>query len=361
MTDCRSSHLGKIFGRFGYEHTMEYRHRIMYLMITLSILVAAFFLGLYISVIQFFPAILVHIIYILYSFTFFPALKKKRFFYVKIAMIVAHMTQLTLAVFVWYPVTTGFNLYYIMVPMVTFLTINYDDLKERSFAIVSSTCATLLFALSAYLSLPGMYETSKEMNRFLSSMGVMTILLPMTYIFTHFSKDLCKSHNDLKILASTDTLTQLHNRRVLYDTGVLDFALAKKYHDTFTLILFDIDLFKHINDQYGHPAGDEVLRQLATLVKSNIREEDVCARYGGEEFALLVHKDQESSVSIATKLLEVIRNQRFIVEEQVIQITVSIGITQYNERLKDFDHMMKIADKALYRAKSNGRNQIIIT
>ena len=350
-----------LFGRFGYSENLEYRKRIMYPMIALSILVASFFLGLYSLYIPFVPAIIVHILYVFYSMTLFWSLKQGHYFYVKIAMLAAHMTQLTLAVYLWFPVDTRFNLYYIMVPMVAFLTVEFDELRERIFAITASLIAILLYFLSELLVLDlYVYTTEPGMNRFLSGMGVLTILLPMTYIFAIYSRDLYLSHNVLEAMANTDVLTKLANRRVLYENGEEAFELAKEHNHVFTLILFDIDYFKRVNDQYGHPVGDQVLRKLAGLLHENMRAEDTISRYGGEEFAILVRRGGENGLTIANKLLEVISEEAFCIEGYEIHITVSIGVAKYSKDLKDFDHMMNRADNALYKAKDNGRNQAVI-
>ena len=135
--------------------------------------------------------------------------------------------------------------------------------------------------------------------------------------------------------------------------------MGKKYQFGFTVIVMDIDFFKHVNDTYGHPAGDEVLRQFTEKIAMNIRKEDTLSRYGGEEFAVLLHKTTEDyGRTIAEKLLNIIRSTGFQVDGHTIDITISIGLVQYSDDYENFDHMMKVADQALYKAKNNGRDQI---
>lgn len=351
----------KILTVLGYEHNMSYKNKLLYPMLLLTILVAGYFLTTYIAVARFFPAIIVHIIYITLSILLYLPLKMKKYTFVKISMLIAHMTQLTLAVFLWFPVETKFNLYYIMVPMFMFVAIEYDNVKERYIMVSLSIIAAFLYFISELIPLTYyMYQTSDELNRLYSSTSTLIILLPMIFILVMFSRALNNSYKELRILANTDELTKIMNRRVLYEQGKQEFELANKYHHDFTLIIFDIDHFKTINDRYGHPVGDVILQKLSELITKNTRKEDTFSRYGGEEFAILVRKvGRESGVVLAHKLMDIIRETDFYVEGQSIKVTVSMGVVQYTKDYNSFDHIMKAADNALYEAKHNGRNQII--
>lgn len=351
----------KFLKAIGYDKNLEYFDRILYFMVFAAIAIAGFFLGIYFVLMPFIPAIIVHITYILFNIALIGALKNHHFNFVKYSITLAHMIQLTFAVYLWFPVKTGFNIYYFMVPMVTFLIMRYDRLKERYFAIISSLFATLLFLISETVPLNYfLFDTPSSINILLKGASIVTILLPMIYAFTKFSKDIYITHKELKILANTDSLTKILNRRVLYEQGVEEFTLASKYDFEFTLILFDIDFFKNVNDQYGHPVGDVLLQHLTELITENIRKEDIFSRYGGEEFALLLRKtNKKTGYIIATKLLHLIETHTFNIENNNINITVSIGISQFSKDYPDFDHMMKTADKALYQAKSLGRNQVV--
>lgn len=329
-------------------------------MILSTIMVAGFFLTIYFIYIPFLPAILVHIGYILLSSSFYWFLKKGHYRFVKFSMIIAHMIQLSLAVYVWFPDSTGFNIYYLMVPMVTFLVMNYDSVVEQGFAVGTSLLASFLFLISQVGTTSYMYPIHDSLGVFLESVSIMSILIPMTFIFQFFAKDLYVSHNRLEELANTDELTQLSNRRVLYENGSEAYYLAKKYNYDFTLLLFDIDHFKCINDQYGHPAGDRLLEALADLVMKNIRSGDTFARYGGEEFAILLRNtDRDKTTAFAIKLLNLVRTNVFHIETKEVGITISIGVAHYKNIYSDFDDIMKVADKALYQAKNSGRDQVV--
>lgn len=351
----------KFLKAIGYNQKLEYFDRILYFMVFAAIAVAGFFLGIYFVLMPFLPAIIVHILYILFHLYLIVALKKRHFNFVKYSITLAHILQLTFAVYLWFPVKTGYNIYYFMVPMVTFLIMRYDRLFERYFAILTSLLATLLFLLSETLPLNYyLYDTSPEINILLKGASILSILLPMIYAFTKFSSDIYLTNKELKILANTDALTKILNRRVLYEKGVEEFSLASKYDFDFTLLLFDIDFFKNINDQYGHPIGDVLLQLLTQLITEHIRKEDVFSRYGGEEFALLLRKtDQRTGCLIANKLLHFIENHKFNIEGYEIAITVSIGVSGFSKESPGFDHMMKTADRALYQAKSLGRNRVV--
>ncbi len=163
----------------------------------------------------------------------------------------------------------------------------------------------------------------------------------------------------LSHLASTDPLTGIPNRRMLEIDLRKYGKLAKRYGKKLSLILIDIDNFKGVNDTYGHPAGDEVLRRIAWLISRNIRETDTLYRYGGEEFAVLCPEtDKEGSFDLAERIRESIRRERFpIGRERHLYITVSIGIANFPEDTRDPMDLLAVADISLYKAKSEGRNR----
>ncbi|PHQ65752.1 MAG: diguanylate cyclase [Sulfurimonas sp.] len=160
----------------------------------------------------------------------------------------------------------------------------------------------------------------------------------------------------LEVMASYDELTGVYNRSKFdfYMKG--KFKYSKRYASNLSLLIFDIDHFKLVNDIYGHLAGDLVLKSIAQIIKESIRESDIVARWGGEEFAVIV---ANSNRQIACTLAENIRNniQKHSFSK-VSHITVSCGISQF----KDYDSCLALfeqADTALYKAKQNGRNCIV--
>jgi diguanylate cyclase (GGDEF)-like protein/PAS domain S-box-containing protein len=156
-------------------------------------------------------------------------------------------------------------------------------------------------------------------------------------------------------LASTDTLTSLHNRAKLNE--ILDFMVKKssRYPEMpFCAIMYDVDYFKNVNDTYGHLAGDFVLKELSQLISKNIRTSDFIARYGGEEFIILLsNTNLEYAIEVTEKLRNLVEKNTF----QDLKITCSFGIYQFKQG-DTFSSIIDEVDKLLYRAKQNGRNRI---
>ena len=158
----------------------------------------------------------------------------------------------------------------------------------------------------------------------------------------------------MKIKSYTDSLTGVYNRRYLR------VFLKSVNIDNYQVLMFDVDHFKKINDNYGHKAGDMVLHNLAKIVKKLIREEDLIFRYGGEEFLLFVKVNRDFNVGekIAERIKEAVEQEKFLYEDQIIKTTISIGINKYPQRFKTIDQVIKYADEMLYLAKKDGRNCI---
>ena len=158
-----------------------------------------------------------------------------------------------------------------------------------------------------------------------------------------------------EILAITDKLTKLYNRHKFYEIATHEIERSKRYKRPLSLIIFDIDHFKKINDTYGHDVGDYVLQELAKLIKKHIRKQDFAFRWGGEEFIILLPEtDAQGAMKLAEKLRRIIESHTF---KKVGQVTISLGVTEYSSSDKDIDEVVKRADNALYLSKKNGRNR----
>ncbi len=163
--------------------------------------------------------------------------------------------------------------------------------------------------------------------------------------------------DQLLFRASHDQLTELYNRHKLVEEGERFFSKSIRHNEDLCLAIIDIDHFKNINDTYGHQAGDQVLKSVATLLKENIRAEDIVARYGGEEFIVIFDRcsledAQNKSNSLRMKISELTPHD--------ILITASFGLTPLKHNAHThFDHLLKEADDALYEAKESGRNRVI--
>jgi diguanylate cyclase (GGDEF)-like protein len=163
-------------------------------------------------------------------------------------------------------------------------------------------------------------------------------------------------HEEIYRLTTVDGLTQVFNRRYFLEQLDREVSRAKRYRRELSLILFDIDRFKAINDSYGHLAGDYVLKQLATVIKGKIRREDILARYGGEEFAIVLPEiDAANAVSFADKVRKLVEKAPFKFEDTKIPVTVSIGVATCDDA-SDAAALIKKADDKLYEAKAAGRN-----
>jgi diguanylate cyclase (GGDEF)-like protein len=164
-------------------------------------------------------------------------------------------------------------------------------------------------------------------------------------------------------LATHDGLTGLVNHREFQSVLKDEITRAIRYNDPLSLVLCDIDFFKKINDAHGHPFGDIVLKEIASKLRSNIREGvDIAARYGGEEFALvLVKTDGQNAVETVERIRQSIANAPFKgTHGEDLRVTMSFGIAVYGQHAKQLDLLISKADKALYRAKDNGRNRVEI-
>ncbi|MGB0680945.1 MAG: GGDEF domain-containing protein, partial [Polyangiales bacterium] len=164
-------------------------------------------------------------------------------------------------------------------------------------------------------------------------------------------------------LAVRDALTQCHNRRYLDDRLRADFAFALRHHTSLTVLMVDLDHFKHVNDHYGHPAGDEVLRQVAAALKTSLRIEDVVARYGGEEFCVVARGTSlEQAKILAERVRVTVAALQVIWEGQVLRLSASVGVAtlQPGTTFRDVGALIAAADQALYQAKRAGRNRAYI-
>ena len=165
-----------------------------------------------------------------------------------------------------------------------------------------------------------------------------------------------RDKSNIKKLAELDPLTQIYNRVKLNEMFRTIFFNAKKYNINVTMILFDIDHFKQINDNYGHNIGDKVLRELSSLVRGLLREEDIFARWGGEEFVVVLNGvSLKETTRLASHLREEIEKFPFDVVEHV---TCSFGVTQFTQTDTEALFFERV-DEALYEAKERGRNRVV--
>jgi diguanylate cyclase (GGDEF)-like protein len=166
-------------------------------------------------------------------------------------------------------------------------------------------------------------------------------------------------HEEIYRLTTIDGLTQVYNKRYFIETLEREIGRAHRYRRELSLIMFDIDHFKKINDTYGHLAGDHVLKQLASVIKARIRREDIMSRYGGEEFAIILPEiDNYNAVQFAEKIRGIVEKAVFRFEDTDIPVTISIGCASMTTELQEPHEFVRVADGHLYTAKSQGRNRV---
>ena len=162
----------------------------------------------------------------------------------------------------------------------------------------------------------------------------------------------------LERLSSMDKLTSIYNRHYFLSQSEREFERANRYAQAISLLMFDVDHFKGINDQFGHDTGDEVLKGLATLIGHQIRKQDVFARWGGEEFLILMPETGlAGAMTVAEKLRSLVESSTICKQRQV---TISIGVAEKSGAEKNVDQLISRVDTALYKAKQAGRNRVCV-
>ena len=162
--------------------------------------------------------------------------------------------------------------------------------------------------------------------------------------------------------ATRDGLTKLHNKKSFAEALTKEFAFAVRHRNPLSLVLFDIDHFKKVNDTHGHPAGDFILQTLAAEINGRLRVEDLCARWGGEEFAILMRDTrQDHAMACAERLRASIESYVFTFDGKRIPVTISMGVaTVIDGNCSTEAKLLEVADKMLYRAKQGGRNRVAV-
>jgi len=173
------------------------------------------------------------------------------------------------------------------------------------------------------------------------------------------TRELSRANEKLSELASTDGLTGVLNHRAFMDKAKSAFELARRYQRPISMLMIDVDHFKRVNDTFGHQAGDLVLVRLCELINKSLRGPDMVGRVGGEEFAVILPETGvEQTVQITERLLKSVRDEVLEVKpETAVNVTVSIGVATVPPLAPDLDAVMMAADRALYQAKSMGRDR----
>lgn len=220
----------------------------------------------------------------------------------------------------------------------------------------------------------GIFEICQDTTRFrddavrgiiLAASALACILLVVFFIalkMVQFStRELVLTQNKLQRLASIDSLTSIYNRYYILKQLNIEAARVLREKGELSIILFDLDLFKKINDRYGHQMGDKALQKVAKTIQSNIREYDYAGRYGGEEFLIVLpNADEDKAAEIAERVRQSIENMIIKCDTQVIPVLISAGVSTLIASETNIEQLIKRADDALYAAKKNGRNQVMV-
>ena len=193
--------------------------------------------------------------------------------------------------------------------------------------------------------------------------------LGSVFVFTLFGFVLGKKNDRLEeenrratALAVTDGLTGLYNHRYLQQQLTAEFERARRYATPLTCLMLDLDDFKAVNDTYGHPFGDDVLRTAARVIREHVRRVDTAGRYGGEEFLVLMpHTVAAEAMPVAERIRAELQEFPFRCDSRNVRVTISIGVATYPgtpESPMTKNDVLKLADEALYTAKRNGKNQV---
>ena len=172
--------------------------------------------------------------------------------------------------------------------------------------------------------------------------------------------NLKETNQRLLELSQTDPLTELYNRRHMMTTLAAEFDRSNRSGSPFALVMIDLDHFKRVNDVYGHQQGDVVLQSTSMVIQAQLRQYDTAARFGGEEFTLLLPETSlDEAVLVAERLRQGISNIQFSGSISDLEITASFGVAAIpHSKINTIEDLIRLADKAMYMAKENGRNRV---
>lgn len=196
--------------------------------------------------------------------------------------------------------------------------------------------------------------------------AIILVLGGVYYFISRLLRKINEAQRKLVQLATIDDLTQLFNRRYFFERFNQEMERAKRYQRPLSCLILDIDHFKHVNDTYGHLSGDQVLIDIAQILRNNCRQSDLAGRYGGEELIIfLPETDSPGALIIAERIREMIEQHQTVDDRgEIIRVTVSMGVVSLTglelEKMDKNERIVQYADDALLQAKKDGRNRIEI-
>lgn len=255
----------------------------------------------------------------------------------------------------------GFQMLLLPLLIIIYIIFDYRILRERLVIYLFSVLLVFTYFVCELSTIPPQFSRALDFEKpfFVSSLvlSFMGILIILHYL----SSEIFTTKEKLHSMATRDNLTALYNRRTFIKRGEEIFKIAERGGNTFSILLFDIDSFKEINDDNGHLVGDEFLKNLAVVSQNSLRDTDLIARYGGDEFAVLLHNTpSEHALFVAEKLRKLVYEHNVMVSPHKINRSISVGVVSYHYSIDTFASMMEMVDRAMYQSKYKGKNQTTV-
>jgi len=281
--------------------------------------------------------------------------------------VTTYLIYVIVAIFIFSALFGDYH-YHVILSIISVMVISTYIFAIALFAWIKGNRSARFFLLGATSGLIGAFITALTVMSFIPysyitykandfGMYIDVILLSLALA------DRMKMTQEQKLIAEkearTDILTSLLNRRAYYQVKTAEYQRLVRYDRILSVIMFDIDNFKKVNDTYGHHAGDIALKSVSSIVKNLIRECDYAFRIGGDEFVLLLPEtDEELAYNLAERMRSEIEHQTLKVHGHQFSVTVSFGISQFRQNDTDIEIVTKRADKALYQIKQSGKNGV---
>jgi len=252
--------------------------------------------------------------------------------------------------------------------------------KRLIIELISLLFAMVIYALFLYFSAKPLKKVAEQMKILAESHSSFLLDVPkdefLANLITNINRYIEKNERKFNMtqmiklavtekasLSEIDTMTKLYNKNYIFEFLPYEIARTKALNEELTILMIDVDDFKHYNDTNGHPEGDKVLIEIAQILLKSTRDRDFCARYGGEEFLVVLPKATvETGENIAERIRQTIENTRFFNEESQPsgRLTVSIGLAGFPRHGEEGSDLIKKADLALYVSKKKGKNQVTV-
>ena len=229
-----------------------------------------------------------------------------------------------------------------------------------SIALYSELHFYIIKPIRNLITTMGEITENRELDRRVDTKGKALEFYQLAMHFNSLLSTLQDYYEQMKLLATSDALTKLVNRRG-FETHLKEETIrSKRYKHHFSLLLLDLDNFKAINDTLGHPVGDEVLKEVASILKRNTRETDVLVRLGGDEFAVILPETEPAKgIEVAEKICAAFLEADYGLPKEAVSPSASIGVASFPENGSDSDSLVLAADGALYKAKDKGKSCVI--